>query len=200
MSLVSNPVYAALLAASLSVATAAAENRPVTEVSLVTGPSETNTLVTASKEGLQLGQTRLEPWPYAIPDCNGCNLTLERSFSPVGPNRTLLLTEPGAASPTWFFAERLRLPASLPGGAVLRAEAGSGLRLEAEGQQTTLTEGEAVWLRNCQYHLIWQSQPATPYNASPEPAQPSGGAAAAPQQAIVAEDPAQRIQIQGQCR
>lgn len=200
MSLVSNPVYAALLAASLSVATAAAENRPVTEVSLVTGPSETNTLVTASKEGLQLGQTRLEPWPYAIPDCNGCNLTLERSFSPVGPNRTLLLTEPGAASPTWFFAERLRLPASLPGGAVLRAQAGSGLRLEAEGEQTTLTEGEAVWLNNCQYHLIWHSQTATSDNVSPEPAQPSGGAAAAPQQEIIAEDPAQRIQVQGQCR
>lgn len=200
MSLARKPVYAALLAASVSVATAAAENRPVTEVSLITGPSETNTLVTASKEGLQLGQTRLEPWPYAIPDCNGCNLTLERNFSPVGPDRTLLLTEPGTDRPTWFFAERLRLPASLPGGAVLRALAGSGLRLEAEGEQAMLTEGEAVWLSNCQYHLIWHSQTATSDNASPEPAQPSGGAAAAPQQEIIAEDPAQRIQIQGQCR
>lgn len=200
MSLARKPVYAAILAASLSVATVVAENRPVTEVSLVTGPNETNTPVTASKEGLQLGQTRLEPWPYAIPACKDCNLTLERSFSPVGPDRTLLLTEPGTDLPTWFFAERLRLPASLPGGTVLRAQAGSGLRLEAEGEQTTLTEGEAVWLSNCQYHLIWQSQPATPDDASPEPAQPSGGAATAPQQAIIAEDPAQRIQVQGQCR
>lgn len=193
-------MYAVLLAASLSVATVTAENRPVTDISLVTGPDEINTPITASKEGLQLGQTRLEPWPFAIPDCNGCNLTHERSFSPVGPDRTLLLTVPGTDRPTWFFAERLRLPASLPGGAVLRAQAGSGLRLEAEGEQATLTEEEAVWLNNCQYHLIWHSQPATPDNASPEPAQPSGGAAAAPQQAIIAEDPAQRIQVQGQCR
>lgn len=201
MSLARKPVYAALLAASVSVATAAAENRPVTEVSLVTGPSETNTPVTASKEGLQLGQTRLEPWPYAIPDCNGCNLTLERSFSPVGPNRTLLLTEPGAASPSWFFAERLRLPASLPGGAVLRAQAGSGLRLEAEGEQATLTPGEAVSLNNCHYHLIWHSQPSTPTNptAEPAPAQQPGGVAPVPQQTVIAEDPTRLIQIQGQC-
>lgn len=193
------PVYASLLAAILSAATATAENRPVTEVSLVTGPNETNSPVTASKEGLQLGQTRLEPWHFGIPDCNGCNLTLERNFSPVGPDRTVLLTEPGTDRPTWFFAERLRLPAGLPGGTVLRAQAGSGLRLEAEGEQAELSEGEVVWLNNCQYHLIWHSQPATPANASPEPALPSGGATA-PQQEIVAEDPAHRIQIQGQCR
>ncbi|MEP4544699.1 MAG: hypothetical protein ABJ000_00870 [Saccharospirillum sp.] len=181
---------------------ATAEPGLAAKISLTTGPTETDVAISISKEGLHLGQTSLEPWPFDAPDCTGCTLTLERDFSPVGPDRTLQLTAPGADTPTWFFAERLRLPASLPGNATLRAQPGSsGLRLEAEGEQATLTAGEAVWLNNCHYHLIWYSQPSTPANrtAEPAPAQQPGGVAPVPQQTVIAEDPTRLIQIQGQC-
>lgn len=187
-----------VLAASLSVA-AAADHRPLTEVSLLAGPDETNPRIAASKEGVHLGQTRLEPWPFAVPSCNGCNLTLERSFSPVGPDRTLLLTAPDATQPAWFFAERLRLPASLPGGATLRESAASGLMIEADSTRTPLSPGETVHVTGCEYHLIWyepQANATTGSNAEPPPAP---GAAAKPQPAIVAEDPTVKVQVQGAC-
>lgn len=188
----------ALMCATLSMA----EPLPAANINLTTGPTETGVAVSISKEGLHLGQTSLEPWPFKAPDCTNCTLTLERDFSPVGPDRTLQLTAPGAASPSWFFAERLRLPASLPGNATLRAQPGSpGLRLEAEGEQATLTAGEAVWLNNCHYHLIWHGQPTAPANPGTEPApgQTTGGVAPVPQQTVIAEDPTRLIQIQGQC-
>lgn len=192
----------ALGGAFLCATLATAEPWPAAKINLTTGPTETGIAISISKEGLHLGQTSLEPWPFDAPSCTNCTLTLERDFSPVGPDRTLQLTAPGAASPTWFFAERLRLPASLPGNATLRAQPGSpGLRLEAEGEQATLTAGEAVSLNNCHYHLIWHSQPTTPANptAEPAPAPQSGGVAPVPQQTVIAEDPTRLIQIQGQC-
>ena len=194
---------ALMLGGALVCATlATAEPWPAANISLTTGPTETGVAISISKEGLHLGQTSLEPWPFEPPRCTNCTLTLERDFSPVGPDRTLQLTAPGAASPTWFFAERLRLPASLPGNVTLRAQPGSpGLRLEAEGEQATLTAGEAVSLNNCHYHLIWHSQPETPANptAEPAPGQTTGGVAPVPQQTVIAEDPTRLIQIQGQC-
>ncbi len=184
----------------LATALATGEALPETRVTLVTGPEETNVPIFTSKEGLHLGQTRLEPWPYAVPDCDGCSLTLERDFSPVGPDRTLILAAPGAAQPTWFFADRLRLPASLPGGAVLRAQAGPELGLEAGSERATLSVGEPRWLEGCQYHLIWYDQPTSSAASGGGTTQNPEAAALAPQPEIIAEDPSHHVQVQGQCR
>lgn len=184
----------------LVTALATGEALPETRVTLVTGPEETNVPIFTSKEGLHLGQTRLEPWPYAVPDCDGCTLTLERDFSPVGPDRTLILAAPGATQPTWFFADRLRLPASLPGGAVLRAQTGPELGLESGGERATLSVGEPLWLEGCQYHLIWYDQPTPPAASGVDTTQNPEAAALAPQPEIIAEDPTQHVQVQGQCR
>ncbi len=184
----------------LATALATGEALPETRVTLVTGPEEANVRIFASKEGLHLGQTRLEPWPYAVPDCDGCSLTLERDFSPVGPDRTLILAAPGAVQPTWFFADRLRLPARLPGGAVLRAQTGPALGLESGGERATLSVGEPRWLGGCQYHLIWHDQPAPPAASGVGTTRSSEGAPLAPQPEIIAEDPVHHVQVQGQCR
>lgn len=193
-------IHSLLLVVSLLASIAMAEHQPMTEISLFAGPGETNTAITASKEGLLLGQTRLEPWPYSVPVCNGCNLTFERSFSPVGPDRTVLLTVPEANQPAWFFAERLRLPASLPGGVTLRATAGTALALDVGANPVTLNPGETTRLNDCEYHLIWHEpligSDATSSNEAPPPAP---GTAANPRPEIVAEDPSVRVQVQGQC-
>lgn len=184
---------------SLLAATAMADYQPLTEISLFTGPDETSIDITASKEGLQLGQTRLEPWPYAMPACDGCNLAFERSFSPVGPDRTVLLTVPEATQPTWFFAERLRLPASLPGGVTLRATRGAGLALDAGTNPVSLSPGETARLNDCEYHLIWHEHLRSGDTSSNEALSTAPGTAANPQPEIVAEDPSVKVQIQGNC-
>jgi len=179
---------------------ALAEPWPPTQVVLSAGPDEAGVVIAPSKEGLLLGQTRLEPWRYVIPDCRNCNLSLERDFSPVGPDRTVRLTRSGSVQTVWFFAERLRLPASLPGRLALRGRTNGEVSLEAGDARRILKPGIPTKLNGCEYVLTWFEQSPSP-DTRPEPtpqAEP-GTAAPAPIPTIIGEDPAYRVQVVGTC-
>jgi hypothetical protein len=153
------------------------------------GPNETNVVIELTKEGLVLGQTRIEPWPFVVPACDECELTVTQSLSLAGLTRTLSLSKSGTGTaPRWFFAQVLKPNERLPTGVVVRARE-SGVILERAGEQSTLGLGEQQSIDNCRYQLAWferdtnQSIPAT-----------------AGQPEVITEEPSASMQVIGWCQ
>jgi len=153
------------------------------------GPNESNIVIELTKEGLLLGQTRIEPWPFAVPECDECELSVAQSLSLAGPTRIVSLSKSGTdPDPRWFFAQVLKPNERLPTGVVVRARE-FGVVLEREGEQLQLGLGEQQSVDNCRYQLAWferntnQSIPAT--GGKPE---------------VITEGPSVFVQVIGWCQ